>query len=57
MRFAQWLAFLHRKGVLDPSRTPGERATDARLSEFVTGLCPRRTAADRGRVCDSSIVF
>jgi integrase len=39
--YGRWLAFLGRNGMLDPSRTPGERATEARLSEFVTKLRAR----------------
>jgi integrase/recombinase XerD len=37
----QWLAFLDRQGALDPSCTPGQRATDARLAEFVAELQKR----------------
>jgi hypothetical protein len=39
--YGQWLAFLDRNGVLDPSQAPVERASDARLSEFVTELRAR----------------
>jgi integrase/recombinase XerD len=37
----QWLSFLDRNGMLDPSCTPGERATDDRLSKFVAELRAR----------------
>jgi integrase/recombinase XerD len=39
--YGQWLAFLHRNGMLDPSSGPGERATADRLSEFVAELRAR----------------
>jgi integrase len=39
--YGQWLAFLDRNNALEPSSTPGARATDARLSEFVTELRAR----------------
>jgi hypothetical protein len=38
LAYGQWLAFLDRNGMLDASQAPGERASDARLSEFVTAL-------------------
>jgi hypothetical protein len=37
----QWLAFLHRDDALAPSCTRGQRATEARLSEFVAELRAR----------------
>jgi integrase/recombinase XerD len=39
--YGQWLAFLDRNGMLDPSCTPGGRATDDRLSAFITELRAR----------------
>jgi len=39
--YGQWLAFLDRNGALDPSCTPGERATETRLSELVTEMRDR----------------
>jgi integrase/recombinase XerD len=39
--YGQWLAFLDRHGMLDPSCTPGQRATDARLKQFVSELHAR----------------
>ena len=39
--YGRWLAFLARQGALDPSAAPAERATEARLREFVTALRER----------------
>ena len=39
--YGQWLVFLDRHGVLDPSCNPRRRATDARLKQFVTELRAR----------------
>ena len=39
--YGQWLSFLDSNGALEPSCTPGHRATDARLSEFVNELRDR----------------
>jgi len=36
--YGRWLAFLDRNGALDPSCTPGERATEPRLRAFVAEL-------------------
>jgi integrase/recombinase XerD len=44
--YGQWLAALARNGELDPSCAPGDRATEARLREFVAEL--------RGRVAPAS---
>ena len=49
--YGQWLAFLDRNGVLDPSCTPGQRATDDRLSEFVAAAAS--TASPRERRDDA----
>jgi integrase/recombinase XerD len=46
--YGQWLGFLDRNGALDPSATPGERATAARLSAFVAGLRDRIAPASAG---------
>jgi hypothetical protein len=32
--YGQWLGFLNRNGVLDPSCTPGDRATEVRLRDL-----------------------
>jgi integrase/recombinase XerD len=39
--YGQWLSWLDRNDALDPSCTPGERATNHRLSEFVAELRAR----------------
>ena len=39
--YGRWLGFLDRSQALDPSGTPGERATKARLGEFVVELQAR----------------
>jgi integrase/recombinase XerD len=43
--YGQWLAFLNRSGLLDSSSTPGDRATEARLRDFVAGLQARISSA------------
>jgi integrase len=40
-RYGQWLAYLDRIGMLEPSCRPGQRATDDRLSEFLAELRAR----------------
>jgi integrase/recombinase XerD len=39
--YGQWLAFLDRNGMLEHSCTPGQRANDDRLKEFVVQLRAR----------------
>jgi integrase/recombinase XerD len=41
--YGQWLGFLSRQGILDPSCHPGERVTDDRLRQFVGELRDRVT--------------
>ena len=41
--YGQWLAFLHRNQALDPLCAPGERATEARLRDFLAELRARVT--------------
>jgi integrase/recombinase XerD len=47
--YGQWLAFLDRKGVLDPTRTPGARASDHLLREFIVEL--------QGRVAPATVAL
>jgi hypothetical protein len=39
--YVQWLGFLDCSGDLDPSASPGDPATGARLAAFVAGLRDR----------------
>jgi integrase/recombinase XerD len=47
--YGSWLSFLDRNGALDPSCTPGDRATEHRLRDFVAEL--------RARVAPASVLM
>ena len=46
--YGRWLAFLDRNDALDPSYTPGDRATEPRLRAFVAELQARVAPASAG---------
>ena len=47
--YGRWLSFLGRNQALDPSSTPGDRATEDRLREFVAELQDRMAPMSVGR--------
>jgi hypothetical protein len=53
--YGQWLAFLNRNDALDPSSTPGGRATEGRLCDFITELRARVAPVSAALITDALV--